>query len=217
MIRILYTHMSVTQPADPVVNYWMDLMPLAIREKINRYRRWQDAQACLFGKALLYLCLSRFYPSWSLSNMDYTAYNRPYIKQGGLDFNISHSGEHIVCAISSTCRVGIDIEEINELELDAYSSQFNDSEWKIVHTDTDQKRTFFRIWTQKEALIKANGKGLLIPLKTIYINCNVALIESEPWYLQEIPISEKYICHLATDRPQNETTTIITYEDLLNR
>jgi 4'-phosphopantetheinyl transferase len=87
----------------------------------------------------------------------------------------------------------------------------------MVHTAMDQEYAFFRLWTQKEALIKANGKGLFIPLKTICINRNAAQIESEPWYLQEIPIAEKYICHLATDRPKNETTTIITYEDLSNR
>ena len=217
MVRIFYTRMSISRPAEPLFDYWINVMPLAMREKINRYRRWQDAQACLFGKALLSLCLSRFYPFLSLSDLDHTAYNRPYFKQGGPDFNISHSGEHIVCAISNTCRVGIDIEEVKAVELEDYSAQFNYSEWLTVRAATDQERAFFRIWTQKEALIKANGKGLSLPLKTIYINRNAAQIESEPWYLQEIPIAEKYICHLATNNPQNETTTIISYEDLSKR
>lgn len=199
MVHVVYTHMSVTEPANELVAYWMPQMPPVIREKINQYRRWQDAQCCLFGKALLQRCLQCWYPSCSLYQLEYTSYNRPYINQGNLDFNISHSGAYIVCAISDTCRVGIDIEEMRNIDFDIYSTQFPQQEWQVINTAADKRKAFYRSWTQLEALIKANGKGLSIPLKTIQVNNGMAQVEDKQWYLQELALSDQYACHLALD------------------
>lgn len=215
MITILYTKMSIEQKVSEwVYRYWMGKMPADIRDKIGRYRRWQDAQACLFGKALLHLSFQRSYPSCSLEDLKYTSYNRPYVKNGFPDFNISHSGEYVVCVISSNSRVGIDIEEIREMELKDFSRQFSNEEWESIQSSQDRPSSFFNTWSQKEALIKANGKGLSIPLKSIYINDNKAEVEGKRWYMSALTFDEKYAGHLAADIPLDKASVRISSEDL---
>ncbi len=88
-----------------------------------------------------------------------------------LHFNVSHSGDHGVLAISPDHQVGIDIEEINqEFRFDAIiESTFSTKEQAAVSsTDRDfDARAFFEIWTLKEAIIKATGIGLSANLQCI--------------------------------------------------
>ena len=211
---VLYTRLSASQKTDEeVYRYWLNQMPVDIRDRINKYRRWQDAESCLFGKVLLQLCFSRFYPSCSLNDLEYTRYNRPYIKNGAPYFNISHSGEYVVCVVSDVCEVGIDVEEIKDIEFDVYASQFLESEWQHVQHSSNRQKAFFHIWTQKEALTKANGKGLIIPLKSIHIDGKTGRVEGEKWYLNELSLSEQCVCHLATNIPMDTDSIILCNEN----
>jgi len=70
-------------------------MPLAIRQRVERFRRWQDAYGCLFGKILLAGALEDAGISADLSRLRYTPYGRPYIPEAP-DFSISHSGNRVV-------------------------------------------------------------------------------------------------------------------------
>ena len=88
-----------------------------------------------------------------------------------LHFNVSHSGDTGMFAISPDHRVGIDIEEINQkFRFDAIiESTFSPDEQAAVSTtgkDFDT-RIFFEIWTLKEAIIKATGVGLSANLQCI--------------------------------------------------
>lgn len=93
-------------------------------------------------------------------------------KYSNIKFNLSHSGDIIVYAFSLFNEVGIDIEildsTINHLEIakNCFSSEetlfLKNSKNQFEMTDK-----FFRIWTRKEALLKAVGTGLLPELKQI--------------------------------------------------
>ena len=88
-----------------------------------------------------------------------------------IHFNVSHSGDNGALAISPGYQVGIDIEEINQgFRFDAIiESTFSTDEQAAVSTaDKDMEaRTFFEIWTLKEAIIKATGVGLSANLQCI--------------------------------------------------
>ena len=77
-------------------------------------------------------------------------------------FNISHSGGYIALAIDQV-PVGIDIENIRNAEEDLRNYISNDEEKKYIHDD----ESFFEVWTNKEALVKANGNGINQKIKTI--------------------------------------------------
>ena len=88
-----------------------------------------------------------------------------------LHFNVSHSGDNGMLAISPDHQVGIDIEEINQrFQFDAIiESTFSADEQAAISTAAKnvEARAFFEIWTLKEAIIKATGVGLSANLQCI--------------------------------------------------
>lgn len=80
-------------------------------------------------------------------------------------FNLSHSGEISVCAVSDR-EVGCDVEKIRSLEeVDIKLSErfFAKEESEYVKNaagDDAKSRAFFEIWTKKESFVKAEGSGL---------------------------------------------------------
>ena len=78
-------------------------------------------------------------------------------------FNISHSGGVIALAISKDYPLGIDIEVIRDYKDDLAKYISNEEEYKYI---TDNK-SFFEIWTSKEALVKCLGSGLSTNIKEI--------------------------------------------------
>ena len=96
---------------------------------------------------------------------DKTHSGKPVLKDfPELHFNLSHSEDIALCAISHN-PVGIDVEyldkEINFLDI--AKRFFNKSEYEILKTISDREKlkpAFFKLWTQKEAYLKSQGKGV---------------------------------------------------------
>jgi 4'-phosphopantetheinyl transferase len=81
-----------------------------------------------------------------------------------IDFNVSHSGDHGLIALSSRRRVGVDIEEratrfdwrtVAEIALSPHERDA--VERLAAHAQTD---AFYDIWVTKEAILKALGVGI---------------------------------------------------------
>ncbi|MBI9100685.1 MAG: 4'-phosphopantetheinyl transferase superfamily protein [Spirochaetaceae bacterium] len=97
--------------------------------------------------------------------LKYNKYGKPELpsalNRDNLQFNVSHSGDYGIIAVTEDRQVGIDIEkwkDMNDQDL-IIKSQFSDDEYKIYSASTDKTKCFFDIWVQKEALIKASGLG----------------------------------------------------------
>jgi 4'-phosphopantetheinyl transferase len=93
----------------------------------------------------------------------------------GLAFNISHSGDLVVCAVAIGRSVGVDIErERDDLELlDIAGRYFCANELRRLEESAspqERRRLFFRYWTLKEAYLKAHGAGLGIALSAIDVS-----------------------------------------------
>jgi 4'-phosphopantetheinyl transferase len=163
-----------------------------------RYKRWQDAQLSLLGRILLYKGAEEIY-GYNLSEKEikYTKYNKPYFEDNLIQFNISHSDEIVVCALSNQYEIGIDIEIIADFELDSFRFQMTESEKYNIEQSHSLKDAFFEYWTQKEAVIKAHGHGLTVPLKSFEILDHKTEINNEKFYLKEIKIDKKYKCHIS--------------------
>ena len=87
---------------------------------------------------------------------------KPYLKDGILQFNVSHSGEYLAIAISEK-PVGVDIQGPKEIKEGLYRKVVQREETDLI--GTDRKKDFIRLWTLKESFVKAEGKGLRISLK----------------------------------------------------
>src|SRR5882757_3355721 len=101
-------------PAD-ILNTLLERLPEDIRQKAGKFRRWQDAHACILGKHLLLTALRAEGFAGNLSGLQYTAHGRPHFTTGP-DFNISHSGNRVVCIIGRQGKVGIDLEEMRNMD-----------------------------------------------------------------------------------------------------
>ena len=178
-------------------------LPLSIQQQVVQYQRWQDAQAVLLGKILLLEGARRHFQRENiLTDIQYTNWKRPFV-EGSLDFNISHAGELVVCVMSNTTRVGIDIEKIVPLELSAYRQQMTPTEWADISGADDPIYAFYHYWTRKEAAIKADGRGMGIPLQEVRLCGHSAWIEGQEWHLQPLPLAAGYSCYLATEKREN--------------
>lgn len=77
-------------------------------------------------------------------------------------FNISHSNGYIALVIDEV-PVGIDIEKIREVDDSLIEYISNEQEKEFIKDN----ESFFQVWTNKEALVKAYGSGIKEKIKTI--------------------------------------------------
>jgi len=80
------------------------------------------------------------------------------------DFNISHSQQYIAVAICSAGKIGLDIESIRPRKslLNIANSHFSPSEYQYLASlnEAEQIKTFWQLWTSKEAALKLSAKGV---------------------------------------------------------
>ncbi|MCF6767457.1 4'-phosphopantetheinyl transferase superfamily protein [Thiotrichales bacterium 19S11-10] len=96
--------------------------------------------------------------------------NRPFIlNDQGIDFNISHSRQWLVIAITDQGKIGIDIETISpKRSFLAIAKQFFSAievDFLSSLSEADCQYYFYLIWTLKEARLKATGEGISNQLK----------------------------------------------------
>jgi len=153
---------------------WLDAQE---RSRYERYRFPRHRHEYLVAHALLRSCLSRYAEQppqdWRFS---INAYGQPEIQveQGEppLRFNLSHTEGLVTCAITRAADVGIDVEyggqPVRAEDLAAIAAaHFAPVELAELArlTGIAWRHRFFDIWTLKEAYIKAQGKGLSLPLQ----------------------------------------------------
>lgn len=200
MIQIWCTNLGHTLPAH-LFDYYLRQMPLPIRERLNRQRiRQQKANASLLGHVLLAEALKCNHMPVGIHDLLYSVEGRPYLNPQ-IDFNISHSEEYVVCALSTQHRLGIDIEYIKPVELENKSWCFNPQEWQQIQLAPEPIRQFYGFWTQKEAAVKADGRGLSFALSDVTIHGQQVQVAGNFWNVQQISLASDYIVSMAIDQP----------------
>ena len=132
------------------------------REKINKCTLPQKALENLAAAAVIDEAVKQFDLREKQINYGFGKVGKPYIKNcDDIHFNISHSGDYAVCAISD-CEVGIDIQKIEKPNLQVAKRFFAKNEYEYIANQPDEKSksdAFYRIWTLKESFVKAIGVG----------------------------------------------------------
>jgi len=179
-----------------VVKDLLERVPASIRQKAGRYRRWQDAYGCLFGRLLLWRGLTDLGYAGDLNDLRYSAYGKPYLDDGPY-FNISHSGNRVACILSNNGPIGIDLEKISDQPIPEYKEQFSDCEWNDILNAPAPLAMFYHYWTAKESILKADGRGLNLDLGALDVTGPVAEVDSLSWNLRPITSFRDYACHIA--------------------
>lgn len=89
-----------------------------------------------------------------------------------LDFNWSHSGEHALVAVAHDLpELGVDIERYRErsraLELATRFFDHSETAWLASLPVAQRSHGFLQLWTAKEAVLKATGRGLAYGLHRV--------------------------------------------------
>jgi 4'-phosphopantetheinyl transferase len=101
-----------------------------------------------------------------------TATGKPYVPDWcnpqRLRFNVSHSHGEILIAVARGFEIGVDVEPVRPLDnMDEVAAEFMTRDEAYLYDISGETKTdtFFRVWTRKEALLKATGLGLQLPLR----------------------------------------------------
>ena len=204
MALLLYATEFLRPLAGDAFRRLLRLLPADQQQKIPRFRRWEDAHAALLGKHLLSLGLKASGSPATLEQLCYTEHAKPWLP-GGPNFNISHSGNRVVCGLDTRGRVGIDIEVLRPIDLDDFQTQFTPVEWTAIRDAPDPSATFLRFWTAKESLIKADGRGLGIPLLDLDVSqYRPIALNGATWTFQPLAYLPGYAFHITTEDPKPE-------------
>lgn len=151
---------SLTESADASV-----LSPDEV-ERMNRFVFAKHQQAFLAARVGLRSVLG------TMCDVDPAALVFTYGPQGkpalpdGPSFNLSHAGDLACLAIHPDMTLGADIEAFRQVEDGIAARFFSPAEHATLQAMSEDAKEpgFFRCWTRKEAVIKALGGGLSIPL-----------------------------------------------------
>lgn len=93
-------------------------------------------------------------------------HGKPALAGGGLHFNLSHTVDTLLIAVADIADIGIDIEAIHSRRnVDGLAQRcFSEREyqgWRQLPLD-GRLEAFYRLWTKKEAFVKAVGRGIAL-------------------------------------------------------
>lgn len=111
--------------------------------------------------------------------------------QSPLQFNLSHSGERVMCAVSGK-EVGCDVEKIAAMEPEVVRQVCTKQEYeKLVscRSRKEQEKMFFRFWTLKESFMKATGLGSALSPDSISV---FPFSGDQRYYFKEYDLPDGY-------------------------
>lgn len=189
-------------------------------ERARKFHFEKDRRRFIMARGILRTILARYLDIKPQQvSFEYASFGKPILAtdfvRGNISFNLSHSGEMVLYAITRNHKIGIDVERINDnVDVMQIASRFF-SPCEIVELEKAYEKNhseiFFRYWTRKEAFVKGLGKGVSFPMEHI----DVSLINDKflppiklagenceyPWlYIRDLFPGDGYAAALATDR-----------------
>jgi len=198
---------------------YKDLLSPDERESAHRFRSFLDRDRYTVGRGVLRSILARYLGQAPESlRFAYGARGKPAIAEPmsrDLHFNLSHSGEIALVAVSTGCRVGVDVEQLpSATKIDRLRGlALCQAELTLLSrlSGTARSRVFAELWSRKEAYVKADGRGLAGRLCRLDASAGSGrLLELDPdsrrwvelssWSVLDLPVPTGYAGALAAER-----------------
>jgi 4'-phosphopantetheinyl transferase len=155
-----------------------ELLDVCERRRANTFRSLKDRSRFIVAHAALREILSAQLgvPASSLV-FGSNAYGKPFLVQpvprAGLQFNLAHSQDVAVVAVSRKQEVGVDVERVGVVPDAAAIAEryfhWREAEWLRQMPLGTRAEAFFELWTMKEACVKAAGFGLAQSLNSFCV------------------------------------------------
>jgi 4'-phosphopantetheinyl transferase len=148
------------------------------RTRASRFRFARDRDRFVGARGVLREILALYLnASPGRLSFGYGAHGKPFLagEHSTLRFNVSHSLDAMLLAIAHLREVGVDVEGVRNMGLvidEIGDTVLSEPEKQaLARFDGEEKRAnFLRFWTLKEACIKADGRGVSLPLKRIDVS-----------------------------------------------
>ena len=199
----------------------MSLLSLKEKEYVCRYKYEKDRLRSLIGRLILF-CFCDRYKRDSFKELNFISGTDEFIKENMSDitiavdengkgrienrenlfFNISHSKDYVVLALSDK-EVGIDIQEIKPLKANVPKRFFTDIDNEYIDQNEDERiERFTKVWSAKESFAKLTGNGIGEGFASFYEDFEKMVIidaktNEEKAKISEISVDEKYKCFVS--------------------
>lgn len=173
-------HYDIRELAEEEYQKWYNLMSAEKKARVDRFRQPDDKKRTVAGEMLARKAIAQWCRVEADSiKFDTAEHGKPFAVGLNVEFNISHSGDIVVCAVSDQ-PVGIDIELIRPVDLRTAKHFCTPEDLKYLfgHTPSEDEfikteeeailHRFFQIWTAKEAYCKCMGTGIQNIKKAAY-------------------------------------------------
>jgi 4'-phosphopantetheinyl transferase len=136
----------------------------------------------------------------------------PALGRSGLHFSLSHTRGLVTCAVVLDFDLGIDVEADDGVRdvFDLAERFFAEDEVALLRGRTgDQlRKMFFRIWTLKEAYIKATGQGFARALDSFAFALDPPALrkladspeDAAGWQFEQFDVTPRHVISLAVRR-----------------
>jgi 4'-phosphopantetheinyl transferase len=175
---VWWAHPAAATPA------LLDLLDEVERGRYANYRREADKLRFLTGRALIRtVAATELGVSPAEITLDSSCFDcgkphgKPKVVGAGLEVSISHSGEWVALALTSGEPVGVDVEEVRAAEVDDLAGiAFSPAELATFAAvpAAERRGAFFTYWSRKEAVLKATGKGMSVPMSKLTLTAHDA-------------------------------------------
>ena len=192
---------DMTQCSEQEVARLLPLVSAQRREQALRYKHTFGQYCCLQSYKMLCELLAEWgrahhtplhptlYTLHPTPIFLYNDYGAPYI-EGGPHFSISHCKRGIAVAVSEN-PIGIDIESIRSFKPELMRKTMNEDEQLRITSSAIPEVEFIRFWTQKEALLKLQGTGIISDLHHVLTHAQ------DVFWIEISPLDKGYICTIA--------------------
>lgn len=136
-------------------------------------------------------------------------FGKPYFENAKIFFNISHSGNYVIAAVS-TWNIGIDIQRIQQDKHRIAEKNFLPSECEYINEVEDDvviQQRFCEIWTIKEAYLKNIGIGLRKPLNSFEVSLSgdaPRIIGKKDYRFVQMKLDSRYIIAVCASRKDTD-------------
>ena len=141
--------------------YLLQFADCSRQKRILRQKSKLKADSMLIGEILAKAAIKQTFGIPIQCQHIVSDNGKPYLKNfSNVHFNISHSGEYAVCAVSDV-PIGVDIQKIYKRYTPKLSARVcSDEEITKIEHSRQSAVEFTRLWTQKEAVVKMYGSGI---------------------------------------------------------
>lgn len=161
------------------LSYYRSILSKDEVERAMRFVFEKDRNHYITGRGLLRSILGSYLRTDPTQiGFVYGQYGKPALKTGQdyktLEFNLSHSKDLVVYAFTWNRQLGVDVEYVKPMpDMDDFSERYYSARETVFLNSlagAQKESVFFKLWTSKEAFLKANGSGLTEPLNEVEVS-----------------------------------------------